>query len=342
MATRGDAAKESLDVYSRAAQLVSVAGSPREQMDVYLGLYNVHFGRAELERAMAMAVQYMQLAETEHLLHARAYTLLGQTHAAMGAFAQARQAFERAQAMFAEAPETPETVGVFGSQHVIALAFVSGVYFALGEPALAQSATARSIERARELGNTLSIALALVTDLLTPIPGGLSADRAQAEKVVHFCRDNSLRNFEAWALFASGAIEARRGDPREGIESMRAAIDMAEGDELQAVPSRAIRDAGCGSFQTWPARGGLAAHRPSALLPGQGAPRRCRLAPTSRRSLAEAREAQGRAGGADEGSRDCTSATNTFRGDAHRELAESISLGWTAGVAAADSSLFRP
>ena len=236
MATRGYAAEESLEVYSRAGQLVSVAGSPREQMDVYLGLYNVHFGRAELERAMAMAVQYMQLAEAEHLLHARAYTLLGQTHAAMGAFAQARQAFERAQAMFAEAPETPETVGVFGSQHVIALAFVSGVYFALGEPALAQSATARSIERAHELGNTLSIALALVTDLLTPIPGGLSADRAQAEKVIQFCRDNSLRNFEVWALFASGAIEARRGDPREGIESMRAAIDMAE-----AMSSRLFR-----------------------------------------------------------------------------------------------------
>jgi tetratricopeptide (TPR) repeat protein len=236
MATRGYAAEESLEVYSRAAQLVSVAGSPRERMDVYLGLYNVHVGRAELERAMAVAVQYMQLAEAEHLLHARAYTLLGQTHAAMGAFAQARQAFERAHAMFAEAPETPETVGVFGSQHVIALAFVSGVYFALGEPALAESATARSIERARELGNTLSIALALVTDLLTPIPGGLRADRAQAEKVIQFCRDNSLRNFEAWALFASGAIEARRGDPREGIENMRTAIAMAE-----AMNSRLFR-----------------------------------------------------------------------------------------------------
>jgi class 3 adenylate cyclase/tetratricopeptide (TPR) repeat protein len=228
MATRGYAAAESLAVYSRAAELVTVVGTPREEMDVLLGLYNVHFGRADLNQAMATAVQNLRIAEREHVLEGRAYTLLGQTHAAMGSLAEARGAFEAALGMFARVPELPEALGVFASQHVISWAFLAGVYYALGEPKLAQAAMARSIDRARELRHTMSMALALVTDLLTPIPGGLKADPAQAEEGIRFCQNYGLSNFEAWARFAGGAIEARRGDACKGIATMQSALEAAE------------------------------------------------------------------------------------------------------------------
>jgi tetratricopeptide (TPR) repeat protein len=185
---------------------------------------------------MAIAVQNLRLAEAEHVLEGRAYTLLGQTHAAMGSFTEARRAFERALANFEAFPESPEALGVFGSQHVISWAFVAGVYYALGEPELAQTAMARSNDRARELRHTMSMALALVTDLLTPIPGGLKADLAQAEEVIRYCQNYALNNFEAWARFASGAIKARRGDPRTGIETMQSALQAAE-----AMSSRLFR-----------------------------------------------------------------------------------------------------
>jgi class 3 adenylate cyclase/tetratricopeptide (TPR) repeat protein len=229
MATRGYAAAEGLGVYSRAQELVSEVGNRREQMEVLLGLFNVHFGRAELEQAMAAARQNFVLAEAEGILEGRAYTLMGQTHAAVGSFAEARSAFERALGIFAKTPEAPESFGVFGSQHVISSAFLSGVYFALGEPDQAQNATAQSIDRARALRHPMSMAVALVTELLTPIPGGMRADAMQAEEVIRFCNENALSNFEVWARFAQGAIKARRGDPREGIRIMRSAIDAAEG-----------------------------------------------------------------------------------------------------------------
>ena len=97
--------------------------------------------------------------------------------------------------------------------------------------------------------HALSIALALVTDLLTPIPGGLNPDLAHAEEIVRFCARHRLRNFEAWAEFARGAIVARRGDPREGLKVMGAAIEKAE-----AMSSRLLRPAHLGTLASAHAR----------------------------------------------------------------------------------------
>ena len=181
MATKGYAAAESLDVFTTARQLVTEIGDVRELMDVLLGLYNVHFGRAELREAQAIATLNFDLAQSEQCLQGRAYTLMGQTHAAMGAFPEARAALEHAIEIFARAPEEPGTFGVFSSQHVVSLAFVAGVHFTLGNAECGQTAMNASIERARQLRHPMSLALALVTELLTPIPGGLKADVNQAE-----------------------------------------------------------------------------------------------------------------------------------------------------------------
>ena len=228
MATKGYAARESLQVYSRANELASQIGNPQQHMEVLLGLYNVHYGRAELHQALAVARQNLALVESVAGLEGRAHTLMGQTYAAIGNFLEAKNAFGRAIGIFSLEPEAPQSFGVFGSQHVVALAFIAGVHFALGEPQLAQAATAQSIQRARELRHPMSLALALVTELLTPIPGGLRADLALAEEATRFCSQQGLSNFEMWALFAKGAIVARRGDPREGIRTMHAAIETAD------------------------------------------------------------------------------------------------------------------
>ena len=75
----------------------------------------------------------------------------------------------------------------------------------------------------------MSTALALVTDLLTPMPGGVDADRNKAEAVVDFCKAHELKNFEVWANFAKGAIAARRGEAGKGIAIMQTAMDRASG-----------------------------------------------------------------------------------------------------------------
>jgi tetratricopeptide (TPR) repeat protein len=205
-------------------------------MAVLHGLFNIHYGRAELDAAMAVARQNAELAERHGEHPGGAFTLVAQTHVVKGEFVAARDLFRRALDIYAAAPEHQRDLGVFGSQEVVGLAMIAGAHFALGEPELARAATARSIERARALRHHMSIALALVTQLLTPIPGGLDPEPARADDAIGFCCDHGLKNFEVWARFAKGAIAARQGDPRQGVTIMRSAIDDAE-----AMSSRLFR-----------------------------------------------------------------------------------------------------
>ena len=230
MATRGYAAPESLEVFARADELVASVGTAAEQLDVLLGLFNVHYGRAEIARALEVARAHLALAEKHGQGASRAHCLLGQSYSAMGAFAEAKQHFDTALAMFARQPEPAGSWGVMASQHVVTLALSAGVHFALGELEQARAAMVTSVERARAIQHPLSIALAIVTEVLTPNPGDLQASHQRAEAAVQFCARHGLQNFEVWARFAQGAIMTRRGDVSAGIDVMRTAI--AEAEEL--------------------------------------------------------------------------------------------------------------
>lgn len=228
MAIKGYAAPETLQVFTRAQELAGPSSPPAEQLEVLAGLFNVHYGRAELAQAQSVARQHLALALHSGRDEARAHCFMGQTYSAQGAFEPARTHFERTLAIFAENAEDTRNLGVYGSQYVVSSAFLAGVYWALGDPEKAAASTAGSIAYANKSGHLVSIALALITRLLTPIPGGLEGDPAEAEETLQFCARHGLSNFEVWARFAQGAIAARRGDPRRGIDMMRSAIGAAE------------------------------------------------------------------------------------------------------------------
>jgi class 3 adenylate cyclase/tetratricopeptide (TPR) repeat protein len=238
MATRGYAAPESLEVFTRADALVASVGTVAEQLDVLLGLFNVHYGRAEIARSLEVARAHLTLSEEHAQAESRAHCLLGQTYSAMGAFVDAKRHFEQALAMFVRQPEKTGSWGVMASQHVVTLALSAGVHFALGELDAARAAIMAAVDRARAIEHPLSIALAIVTDILTPNPGDLEGSHRRAEEAVAFCARHGLKNFEAWARFAQGAIMTRRGAVERGIDVMQGAIAAAE-----ALGSRLFRPA---------------------------------------------------------------------------------------------------
>lgn len=236
MATNGYAARESLTVFERAAPLVVSAGTVHERLLFLLGLFNVRYGRAELAEALGAAREYFALAQRHGQELGRAHGLLGQTYAAMGEFEEADAEFQRSLDVYAGTPEDVAHLFAFGSQHVISLALSGGLQFGLGKPDLGRARMDEAIDRAESINHALSIALARVTQILSPVPGGIEPDLERAEEVVRFCARYGLANFEAWARFAQGAIIARRGDPARAIVIIRAAIDAAE-----AMNSRLFR-----------------------------------------------------------------------------------------------------
>jgi class 3 adenylate cyclase/tetratricopeptide (TPR) repeat protein len=228
MATSGYAAEESLRIFSRAERLVTSVGNVSEHLEVLLGLFNVYFGRAELEPALAVARQHLAYSERHGKDAARAHCMVGQTYSSMGRFADARRHLQAAIDLFSADPEPPPSWSVFADQCVVAHALIAGVQFALGDPAMAAANTAEAIARAHKLEHPLSLALALVTRLLTPSPDGLDVLAARAQEAADFCSRHGFRNFEAWANFARGAIAARRGEPAAGIDIMHAAMAANE------------------------------------------------------------------------------------------------------------------
>jgi tetratricopeptide (TPR) repeat protein len=228
MAIKGYASAETFQVFSRARELAATWSQPDQQLEVLAGLFNVHYGRAEIEQAQGVARQHLAIAQETGQDEARAHCFMGQTCLVQGDFTSARTHFERTVDMFHQHREDTRRLGVYGSQYVVATAFLAGVYWALGDPQKAAQSTVRSIDYATKSEHLISIALALVTRLLTPIPGGLKGDPAEAEEALQFCTRHGLRNFEIWARFAKGAIMARRGELREGIEVMQSAINAAE------------------------------------------------------------------------------------------------------------------
>ena len=229
MATKGYASAETLRVFSRARELAgSTTTGTDERLEILSGLFNVHYGRAEIEQAQAVAHQHLALAQASGRYEARAYCFMGQVHLVRGEFQSAKPHFERAIEIFNRDREDPRSLGVYGSQYVVATAFLAGVYWALGDPEKATRSTSDSIKYATQSGHLVSIALALITRLFTPLPGGLKGDPMEAREALDFCARHGLGNFEIWARFATGAVMARRDNLHAGIETMQSAIDAAE------------------------------------------------------------------------------------------------------------------
>ena len=215
MAIKGYAAPETLQVFTRAQELAGPSSPPAEQLEILAGLFNVHYGRAELAQAQSVARQHLALAQLSGRDEARAHCFMGQTYSAQGAFEPARTHFERTLAIFAENAEDTRSLGVYGSQYVVSSAFLAGVYWALGDPEKAAASTASSIAYANRSGHLVSIALALITRLLTPIPGGLEGDPVRGRRGLAVLRPARAQQFrDLGALCARGDCRPARRPAR--------------------------------------------------------------------------------------------------------------------------------
>src|SRR5262249_35310903 len=116
-ATEGDAAPETLRVFSHARDLLGEGGTLTEQMTVLWGAYLAHSMRAEYTAALELAQQCLALgARHEHPgISALAHRFMGQTSHFMGAFVEARGHLERALDLCAANPETITSYRRFGT-----------------------------------------------------------------------------------------------------------------------------------------------------------------------------------------------------------------------------------
>ena len=238
-ATEGDAAPETLRIFSHARQLLGDGGSLKEQMTVLWGTYLAHNMRAEHIAASEIARQCLALAT--HNDHPGVLALgnrfMGQTLSFMGAFVDARLHLERTISLCAANPQAITAYRKFGSDdQVMALSFLASALLLLGYPEQCAAAVTQALSRARVMGLPYTTANALShVAFIGTIGGDPAAAAALADELLALSIEHRLTWPEHRARFFQGALLAQSGDPQQGIELMRKAI---EADEANSAHNR--------------------------------------------------------------------------------------------------------
>jgi class 3 adenylate cyclase/predicted ATPase/ABC-type transport system involved in cytochrome c biogenesis ATPase subunit len=232
-ATEGDAAPETLRVFSHARDLLGDGGTLTEQMTVLWGAYLAHSMRAEHTAARDVAHQCLALAaHHEHPgMSALANRFMGQTLHFMGVFVEARVHLERTLDLCAANQETIAAYRRFGTDdRVNALSFLAVTLLLLGYPEQSATAVGQAVSRAQAMGLAYSTALALShVAFLGTIGCDPQRAAAHADEAIALSVEHGLASPGHRARFFRGALLAQNGDPQAGIELMRNAIAATEG-----------------------------------------------------------------------------------------------------------------
>src|SRR5215475_11373880 len=232
-ATEGDAAPETLRVFSHARELLGDGGTLTEQMTVLWGAYLAHSMRAEHTAARDVAHQCLALAaHHEHPgMSALANRFMGQTLHFMGAFVEARVHLERTLDLCAANQETISAYRRFGTDdRVNALSFLAPTLLLLGYPEQSATAVGQALSRAQAMGLAYSTALALShVAFLGTIGCDPQRAAAHADEAIALSVEHGLASPGHRARFFRGALLAQSGDLQLGIELMRNAMAAAEG-----------------------------------------------------------------------------------------------------------------
>jgi predicted ATPase len=236
-ATEGDAAPETLRVFSHARDLLGGGGTLTEQMTVLWGAYLAHSTRAEHPAALEVARQCLALAaHHEHPgISALGSRFTGQTLWMMGALVDARLYLERTIDLCAANQETITSYRRFGTDdQVRAMSFLASALLLLGYPEQCASVAEQALARAQAIGLAFTTALALShVALLGTLGGDPERAATHAGEAIAHSIEHSLAEYEHRARFIEGALLAQSGDPQHGIELMRNAMTAAENNSAR-------------------------------------------------------------------------------------------------------------
>jgi predicted ATPase/class 3 adenylate cyclase len=227
MATKGYAAPEVEEVYTRALELCQQMGEPPQLFPVLVGLWRLYLTRAEHKTARELGEQCLSLAQRGHnpVRLLGAHQSLGITLFRLGGFAQARVHLEQALTLYD--PQKHRSHVFRGGQDpaVACLSHLAWVLWSLGYPDQALRRSHEALALAQELSHPLSLAQALVSILRIHQhyrEGQAAQERAEA--LMTLSTDQGFAYTLAWGTIMRGWAVAEQGQGEEGIAQMRQGI----------------------------------------------------------------------------------------------------------------------
>jgi class 3 adenylate cyclase/predicted ATPase len=236
IATKGYAAPEVGQAYSRARTLCQQLGETPQLFPVLWGLWTFYLQRAETETAHELAEQLLSLAQSvqDPVFRSQAHYALGVTLFYLGAFAPARANLEQGLALYN--PQQHPHAFLYGQDaRVTCLTIAALVLWLLGYPDQARVWNLEALTQAHQLSHPFRLAWTLnFTAMLSQYrrEGHIVRERAEAEIAL-----SSEQGFPYWLALGTvwrGWALAEQGQGEEGIMQIRQGIAAyrATGAEL--------------------------------------------------------------------------------------------------------------
>jgi class 3 adenylate cyclase/predicted ATPase len=232
--SKGPAAAELADVYSRALDLCQQVGEPGQRFSVLRGLWVLHHVRAELDIARTLADELLHMAEQaqDSTLLLEAHRALGSTSLWLGEFAKAWRHLERAGRLYNSQQHRFLTFLHGGADPgVSCLCDGARALWFLGYPDQALTQSEAALALAQELSDPFSLAYALI------FAAGLHQLRREgretqqrAEEGIALALEHGFATFvsagtirRGWALAEQGHTEEGLGQMERGVVARRTA-----------------------------------------------------------------------------------------------------------------------
>ena len=232
MATRGYAAPEVERAYTRAMEL---SGGELQQPSTFpelWGLWALHLARADLDRALELAVRIQTIAEAsrDRLQHLQSHHALWVTHFFRGELAATLHHIEEGEPLDDPAEDRASALVYGHDAKAAAISYSSLLLWSVGRIDEALEVSGQAVEHARSLGHPISLAFILINAgwlrLLRREPLECAE---QAKAVIAYATEQGVPFWIAhglllrgWALAQQGDLERAIADTEEGLASMTA------------------------------------------------------------------------------------------------------------------------
>lgn len=223
MATKGWAAPEVENAYTRALDLCRQLGETPQLFQALLGLSGVHVVRAEPEKTQELGEQLLRLAQCQQdpVAFLGAYLQLGGAAFGLGAFALARQHFEQTRVFYDSRQHRSHVSLLSVNLGVFGLAWGTHPLWLLGYPNQALTQSHEALTLAQELSHPLSQALALAyAAMLQQFRRDDQAAYELAEATKRLCTEHGFMYYLAWATILQGWALVRQEHDETGIAQM--------------------------------------------------------------------------------------------------------------------------